>query len=141
MTNKTYSELIKIPTFKGRFQYLNLHGEVGFETFGFDRYLNQAFYKSNEWRRFRNSVIIRDNCCDLGVEGYDILNSKVIIHHINPITAEDIINRTDKLFSLENVICVTENTHRAIHYGDERIFLNEKTLTIRRPNDTCPWRL
>lgn len=140
MTNKTYSELIKIPTFEGRFQYLNLHGEVGFETFGFDRYLNQAFYKSNEWRRFRNSVIIRDNCCDLGIEGYDILNSKVIIHHINPITAEDIIYRTDKLFSLENVICVTENTHRAIHYGDERIFLNEKTLTIRRPNDTCPWR-
>ena len=138
MTNiKTYSELIQIPTFEERFEYLRLNGSVGQETFGFDRYLNQTFYRSNAWKKIRDFVIIRDNGCDLGVEGYEIYG-KILIHHMNPITANDIHRATDILLNPEYLICVTHNTHNAIHYGDDNLL--PKGPIIRTPNDTCPWR-
>lgn len=137
MKNKSYSELILIPDFLSRFNYLKLGGKVGEETFGYNRYLNQKFYASPEWKRFRDFIIVRDNGCDLGVEGYDI-NSIIYIHHINPITLKDIHNRSEMLLDPENVICVSRNTHEAIHYGDESIiFLG---ITERKANDTVPWR-
>lgn len=133
---KTYSELITIPTFLDRFKYLQMSGKVGIETFGRDRYLNQILYKSSEWKRFRNRIIIRDDGCDLATPGFDI-HGKIIIHHINPISVEDIINRSPCIFDEENVVCVSFNTHNAIHYGDESLLI----LPIeRRPNDTCPWK-
>lgn len=135
---KTYSELIKIPSFKERYNYLQLRGFVGKETFGHDRYLNQKLYKSDEWKRFRNKIIIRDNGCDLGCLGYEILEKIIIIHHINPITAEDIIRRDPSVFDSENVICTSLNTHNAIHYGDESLLITEPIE--RTKNDTCPWR-
>ena len=134
---KTYSELIRLPTFEERFEYLRLDGRVGEDTFGFDRYLNQLFYRSYEWRKIRDYVIVRDNACDLGVEGYDIYG-KVLIHHMNPITARDIESRTDLLLDPEYLICVTHDTHNAIHYGDENLLF--KAPIVRRPNDTCPWK-
>ena len=134
---KTYSELILLPTFEERFEYLRLDGRVGEDTFGFDRYLNQLFYRSYEWRKIRDHVIIRDNACDLGVEGYDIYG-KILIHHMNPITAKDIERRTDLLLDPEYLICVTHNTHNAIHYGDENLII--KTPIVRTKNDTCPWK-
>lgn len=137
MTIKTYSELILLPTFEERFEYLRLDGRVGEDTFGFDRYLNQLFYRSYEWRKIRDYVIVRDNGCDLGVEGYDIYG-KVLIHHMNPITAKDIENRTDLLLDPEYLICVTHDTHNAIHYGDENLII--KAPIERRPHDTCPWK-
>ena len=138
MTNiKTYSELIQIPTFEERFEYLRLNGSVGQETFGFDRYLNQTFYRSNAWKKIRDFVIIRDNGCDLGVDGYEIYD-KILIHHMNPITANDIHRATDILLNPEYLICVTHNTHNAIHYGDDNLL--PKGPIIRTPNDTCPWR-
>lgn len=136
-TIKTYSELILLPTFEQRFEYLRLDGRVGEDTFGFDRYLNQLFYRSYEWRKIRDHVIVRDNACDLGVEGYDIYG-KVLIHHMNPITARDIENRTDLLLNPEYLICVTHDTHNAIHYGDENLLI--KGPVIRTKNDTCPWK-
>lgn len=137
MINKTYSELIKIPTFKGRFEYLKLCGIVGEETFGHNRYLNQSFYHSKEWKDFRKDIIVRDNGCDLGLAGYDIFDS-IIIHHINPISVNDVINNTTLLLDKENVICVSETTHRAIHYSNENLFL---PVQIERTKfDTCPWR-
>ena len=138
MIIKSYSELIKIPTYKERFEYLKLDGIVGKDTFGYDRYLNQAFYNSPEWRRFRRDIIIRDNGCDLACEGYEI-RGKIILHHINPITQDDLIRRRrDVLFDPENIICVTHNTHNAIHYGDANLLI---TGPIERTaNDTCPWR-
>ena len=138
MIIKTYSELIKIPTYKERFEYLKLDGIVGKDTFGYDRYLNQAFYNSPEWRRFRRDIIIRDNGCDLACEGYEI-RGKIILHHINPITQDDLISRRrDVLFDPENIICVSHNTHNAIHYGDVNLLI---TGPIERTaNDTCPWR-
>lgn len=134
---KTYLGLIRIPTFEERYQYLRLLGTVGKETFGFKRWLNQEFYHSSEWQRFRNEIIVRDNGCDLGVEGFQIFGS-VIIHHINPITYEDIVNNNPCVFDPNNVISTKHTTHNAIHYGDEK-FLS-KPLIERTKNDTCPWR-
>ena len=138
MTNiKTYSELITIPTFEERFEYLKLDGQVGVETFGFNRYLNQAFYKSDEWLSIRDYVITRDNGCDLGMEGYEIYG-RILIHHINPITKDDIIQRSRILLDPENLITTVKRTHDAIHYGDSNLLM--KAPIERRKNDTCPWR-
>ena len=134
---RTYSELIKIPTFLERFKYLKLNGSVGVDTFGFDRYLNQTFYRSYEWKRLRNDVIVRDMGCDLGLEGYDIFD-KILVHHMNPIGPDDIIHRSDYLLDPEFLICTSKLTHDAIHYGDEQILYHDPV--IRTPGDTCPWR-
>lgn len=137
MSIKTYSEMITFSTFEERYLYLRLQGKVCEETFGFDRYINQIFYKSEEWRSIRNYIIVRDNGCDLGIEGRDI-HSRIFIHHMNPIRKEDILKRSDFVLNPEYLICTTKNTHDAIHYGDINL------LTIdpidRKPNDTCPWR-
>ena len=134
---RSYSELISIPTFKERYEYLRLFGKVGKETFGYDRYLNQVLYTSDEWRRFRRDIIIRDNGRDLGCEGYE-LQSRIIVHHINPITVEDVLNRSRMVFDPDNVISVSHNTHQAIHYGDESLL---PLLPVERSRyDTCPWK-
>lgn len=135
---RTYSELIQISTFIERFRYLQLGGQVGVETFGYDRYLNQILYRTAEWKRFRNEIIVRDNGCDLGCEGYDIVGQKILVHHINPISVEDVLRRDPKVFDPENVISTTLNTHNAIHYSDESLLVTEPIE--RKPNDTCPWR-
>ena len=134
---KTYSELSKLKTFKERFEYLKLDGLIGEETFGWDRYLNQVFYKSLEWRSTRDKIIVRDNGRDLGVEGYDIFG-KIIIHHMNPMSLGDIANRNPDIFNPEYLVCVSHETHNAIHYGDT----NQLNLgpIERTANDTCPWR-
>lgn len=137
MIFKSYSELILLPTFKERFRYLELGGKVGEETFGFQRWANQQLYHSSEWLRFRDDVIIRDNGCDLGVEGYEIAGA-VLIHHLNPITYEDVINRAPCVFDMDNVICTQLSTHNAIHYGDESLLIQMPTQRSR--NDTCPWK-
>ena len=134
---RTYSELITLPTFKERFEYLRLDGIVGKDTFGFDRYMNQIFYKSKEWQSLRNQIIIRDNGCDLGLEGYEI-QGKILIRHMNPITPEDIINRSDYLLNPDFLTSTMLSTHNAIHYGDESLIARE--LIERIKNDTCPWR-
>lgn len=136
-TIRTYSELITLPTFEERYQYLRLQGLVGEATFGFDRYLNQVLYRSQKWRSIRDKIIIRDNGCDLGVEGYDIYD-RIIIHHMNPITLDDIENETEFLYNPEFLICTTHNTHNAIHYGDEGLLITGPI--VRTKNDTCPWR-
>lgn len=132
-----YSELITFPTFEERFKYLQLNGKVGKDTFGFDRYLNQVFYRSQRWKRTRDQVIIRDNGCDLGMEGRDICG-KILIHHMNPITLEDIERESEYLLDPEFLICVTHNTHNAIHYGDENLII--RLPKERSLNDTCPWK-
>lgn len=137
MSIKTYSELIALPTFEERYQYLKLDGSVGVETFGFDRYLNQNFYRSTAWKRVRDEVIVRDNGCDLGIEDR-IIRGKILIHHMNPINDKDILNLTDILLNPEYLICVTHATHNAIHYGDEDLLI--KGPIIRTKNDTCPWK-
>ena len=137
MNVKTYSGLILLPTFKERFEYLSLVGKPGNETFGFDRYLNQRFYVSREWQQFRNKVIARDEGCDLGMPDRPI-QGKVIIHHIVPLTVKDFDEQTDALFNMDNVICVSHNTHNAIHYGDYSLIPQDPIE--RKPNDTCPWR-
>ena len=137
MNIRTYSELIKLPTFEQRFEYLNLSGAVGQETFGFDRYLNQNFYRSTEWKRIRDQVIVRDNGCDLGIEDRMICG-KILIHHMNPINDKDILNMTDILLNPEYLICVSHMTRNAIHYGDENLLI--KNPIVRFKNDTCPWR-
>lgn len=138
-TTKSYSSLITLPTFEERFRYLKLGGSIGEETFGFDRYLNQVFYSTLEWRNFRRDMIIRDMGCDLGIQDREI-GGIIILHHINPISMSDIRQRNiNILLNPENVICVSFNTHNAIHYGDESI-LTPSSLVERRPNDTCPWR-
>lgn len=137
MSIRTYSELIKIPTFIERFRYLKLEGQVGRETFGYDRYLNQILYTSEEWKRFRREIVIRDNACDLACEGFDIVGP-VLVHHLDPITVEDVLNRHPKIFDPENVILTTLNTHNAIHYGDESLLVTGPVE--RTKNDTCPWR-
>ena len=137
-TIKTYSELITLPTFEERFAYLQLDGRVGEDTFGFDRYLNQYLYQRNpKWKAARNQVIIRDNGCDLGIEGREI-HGKIIVHHMNPITIEDLERESEFIFDPEYLICVTHNTHNAIHYGDENLLM--KGPIVRTKNDTCPWR-
>lgn len=138
MSIKCYSELMSLSTFIERYRYLKLGGSVGKETFGYDRYLNQTLYRSPEWKRFRRDIIIRDNGCDLGCEGYDIVG-KILIHHIEPITIEDIIKRNPKIFDPENVISTQLMTHNAIHYGDESLLITEPV--VRKPNDTCPWKI
>ena len=136
---RTYSELIRLPTFIARYRYLQLGGKVGDITFGFERYLNQDFYKNDpDWKAVRRAVIIRDNGCDLGMEGYDILDAPIIVHHMNPLTEYDIIHRTKYLLDPEYLISTIDNTHKAIHYGDESLLITEPV--IRRKNDTCPWR-
>lgn len=137
MSIKTYSELITIPTFEERFEYLQLKGSVGKDTFGYDRHVNQVLYRSPEWKRLRNQIIIRDCGCDLACEGYDI-HSKVLIHHLNPITVEDVLARSRKVFDPDNLVCVSHNTHNAIHYGDVDLLVTGPI--IRTKNDTCPWR-
>ena len=137
MSIRTYSELITLPTFKERFRYLQLGGKVGEDTFGHDRYLNQMFYTSDEWRRIRRDVIVRDNGCDLGIQDREI-HGLIIIHHMNPITIEDIINRSEFLLNPEYLISTVKNTHDAIHFSDERILITDPIE--RRPNDTCPWK-
>lgn len=137
LMNKTYLELSQLKTFEERFKYLQLNGAVGQDTFGFNRYLNQALYGSKEWRKVRNEVIIRDNGCDLGVYGYDICD-RILIHHLNPITVDDILNRNPEVFDLNNLICVSHRTHNAIHYGDEDLLITN--VNERSKNDTCLWR-
>ncbi len=134
---KTYSELSGLKTFEDRFRYLQLNGIVGKETFGFDRFLNQQFYNSQEWKSVRDFVIIRDGGCDLGITGYDI-HGKIFIHHMNPILPKDIETGSEFLLNPEYLIATTHNTHNAIHYGDETLLLSAPTE--RRRNDTCPWR-
>ena len=137
ITNRSYYALIQIPNYLDRFNYLKLRGSVGKETFGFDRYLNQALYRSPEWKRFRRDMILRDNGCDLACEGYEI-GGKRLLHHINPITIEDIMSRSSSIFDPNNVICVSMNTHNAIHYGDESLLVVGPIE--RTPYDTCPWK-
>lgn len=137
MLLKSYRNLILLPTILDRFEYLRIKANVGDSTFGFDRFINQDFYQSREWRQVRMKVIARDEGCDLGIPEYPI-GGKVIIHHINPITAEDIENASDLLFDMDNLICVSESTHNAIHFGDETLLPAEPI--IRLPGDTCPWR-
>lgn len=137
MSIKTYSELIQLRTFEERFRYLKLDGRVGEDTFGFDRYMNQVFYRSARWRALRDEIIIRDNGCDLGIMGRDIYG-KILIHHMNPLSVRDIMDESDFLMNPEYLITTTHNTHNAIHYGDE-----SKLISVpvdRTPNDTCPWR-
>lgn len=137
MTIKTYSELIKLPTFLDRYRYLRLDGRVGKDTFGFDRYMNQIFYRSQRWKAVRDHVIIRDNGCDLGIEGHEIYG-RVLIHHMNPISMEDIEKESEFLLDPEFLISTIHNTHNAIHYGDESLLITAPVE--RRRNDTCPWR-
>lgn len=139
MTRKirTYSEMMLLSTFEDRFDYLKLGGAVGVDTFGADRIFGQAFYHSTEWKRIRDSVIVRDNGCDLAVPDREI-HSKIIIHHMNPISIADLDEGNPDIFNPEFLVCVTNNTHQAIHYGDTYL-LAEKPKE-RRPNDTCPWR-
>lgn len=134
---RTYSELITLPTFEDRFKYLKLDGNIGEETFGFDRYLNQSFYKSHEWRRVRDEVITRDMGCDLAIEDMEIFG-RIIIHHMNPIRATDIVHSTDILLNPEFLITTTKRTHDAIHFGDIDILYSKPI--VRSPGDTCPWR-
>lgn len=136
-TIKTYSELITLPTFEERYEYLRLKGVVGKDTFGFDRYLNQNFYRSTEWKRIRDFVIVRDNGCDLGIEDR-VIYGKILIHHMNPITDQDIIHATDALLNPEYLISVTHTTHNAIHYGDVDLLVTAPIVRTR--NDTCPWK-
>lgn len=135
--SKCYSELIRLPTFIERYRYLKLDGVVGEDTFGFRRWLNQVLYNSQEWKNFRREINRRDNGCDLAMPGFEIYGP-VIIHHINPITYEDVLYRRDCLFDPENTILTQLGTHNAIHYGDESL-LNIGPVE-RAPNDTCPWR-
>lgn len=136
---RTYSELIKLPTFKERYEYLRLGGRVGEDTFGFDRYLNQLFYTSPEWRQLRNRIITRDGGCDLGIPEREIQKGvPILIHHMNPITVDDILNRSEFLLNPEYLICTIKNTHDAIHYGDSELLYQDPI--VRSKNDTCPWR-
>lgn len=134
---KTYTELSRLQTFEERFLYLMLNGKVGGSTFGSHRYLNQRWYTSNEWIRIKDYIISRDNGCDLGIEGREI-NRNIIIHHINPITIDDIVNHTYALTDPDNLISTVLRTHNAIHYGDDSILLLEPIQ--RSKNDTCPWK-
>lgn len=148
MRTRTYSELSQLSTFEERFEYLRLDGEVGMETFGFDRYLNQMLYNSQRWRSVRNEVIVRDNACDLGVEGYEISGCydkdknyhrpKIIIHHMRPITKQEVLDRDPVIFDPEYLITTTLQTHNAIHYGTDACL--RRGPVTRSLNDTCPWK-
>lgn len=133
---RTYSELISIPTFGERYKYLKLNGSVGQDTFGFDRIVNQKFYHSSEWRNLRNKIIVRDEACDLAMPEHE-LHSRIIIHHMNPIRLQDIVDLTEYVMNPEYLICVSHNTHNAIHYGDESMI---QDYVARSRNDTCPWK-
>lgn len=135
---RTYTELSRLKTFEERFNYLQLKGTVGKDTFGFDRIFNQMFYKSTEWKSVRNYVIVRDNGCDLGIDGHEIYEQRIIIHHMNPILLSDIEQRTDILLDPEYLITTIHNTHNAIHYGDASLL--QRLPVERHKNDTCPWR-
>lgn len=133
---RTYSELRRLQTFEERYHYLALRGVVGESTFGFDRYMNQKFYTSWEWKRARDIVIVRDNGCDLGMEGFEI-HSRILIHHMNPLVADDLLHGNEDIVNPEFLITTTHKTHNAIHYGDERLL--PQPLTVRRPGDTKLW--
>lgn len=135
---RTYTELIQLPTFEERYRYLRLGGLVGQDTFGFDRWLNQKFYRSPEWKRIRRDVIIRDEGRDLAMPGYE-LDGNIFVHHMNPITAEDLENVSEIILNPEYLVCVSKRTHDAIHFGD--VSLLPKLPTVRTPNDMCPWKL
>lgn len=135
---RSYTELSRLQTFEERFEYLRLDGEVGKDTFGFDRIFNQRFYSSMDWKRIRDKVIIRDNGCDLGVEGHGIYGQRIVIHHLNPISLEDLEYRTEILLNPEYLITTIHSTHNAIHYGD--IDLIVRAPIERTKNDTCPWK-
>ena len=135
---RTYSDLCKLVSFEERYSYLKLNGSIGEETFGFDRFINQSFYKSREWKSIRDFIIIRDNGCDLGLIGHDI-RGKIIIHHMNPISKNDIVTGSDLLLKPEFLISTTHETHNAIHYGDEKLLMSNSVIE-RLPNDTCPWK-
>ena len=138
MIIRTYKELSRLTTFEDRFNYLKLNGQVGKDTFGFDRIFNQRFYKSKEWQAVRDFVMIRDNGCDLGMDGHEIYGQHIIIHHMNPISLDDISNSTEFLLNPEYLITTIHNTHNAIHYGDVNLLI---TAPIERSkNDTCPWK-
>lgn len=137
MKIRTYSELVTLPTFEERYEYLKLAGRVGEDTFGFDRYLNQVFYRSKEWKSIRDHVILRDHGCDLGIEGREIYG-RILIHHMNPITKEDVLQRSDLLLNPEYLISTVKQTHDAIHYGDSKLLIKEPVE--RSKHDTCPWR-
>ncbi len=134
---RTYSELCLLPTFRERYEYLKLQGIVGEETFGFDRYMNQFFYRSPEWRAIRDEVIARDEGCDLGIPGREIFD-RIIIHHMNPISPEDIRDRSDFLLNPDFLIVTTHRTHQAIHYGNEELLVQDEV--VRFKNDMCPWK-
>lgn len=134
---RCYRELIRLKTFDERFEYLKLKGIVGEATFGYDRYLNQLLYTSGEWRRIRRDIILRDNGCDLAVKGYDIPDI-IIVHHMNPISVEDLIDFSEDVINPEYLICVSHDTHNAIHYGDKSLLTREPIE--RKPGDTCPWK-
>ena len=135
--NRCYSELIQLPTFKERYEYLRLGGLVGQDTFGFDRYLNQKFYRSPEWKHVRRDVIIRDEGRDLAMEGYELGNN-IFVHHMNPISVQDLENVSDWVFNPEFLVCVSKQTHDAIHFGDASLL--PKLPVERTPNDMCPWK-
>lgn len=135
---KRYSDLIKYKTFMERFNYLKMQGRVAEETFGLERQLNQTLYRSPEWKKVRRDILVRDSGCDLGIDGREI-SDQPIIHHINPITVKDILERNECLFDPENLITVSKMTHNAIHYGDENLM--QMDIQERRPGDTCPWKL
>lgn len=138
MNIRTYTELSQIKTYEERFEYLSLDGRVGEDTFGFDRYLNQQLYQSQEWKRVRDLVIMRDNGCDLGMEDYDIFGT-IHVHHMNPISTSDILNQSEYLLNPEYLICVSLDTHNAIHYGNKE-YLKRNQVVQRTPNDHCPWK-
>lgn len=138
MRIRSYTELSQLKTFDERFTYLQLNGRVGRDTFGFDRIFNQRFYRSQEWKSLRDFVIVRDNGCDLGVEGHEIYGSRIIIHHMNPISLEDIEKSSSFLLDPEYLITTIHRTHNAIHYGDESLLIRDPIERVR--NDTCPWR-
>ena len=137
MNSRTYSELISLLTFQERFKYLQIKSSVGKETFGFDRYLNQILYSSQEWKILRDRIIVRDNGCDLGVDGFDI-EGRILIHHMNPISKEDILRRSKFLLDPEYLITTVKNTHDAIHFGNEDLLYTG--IVERSPNDMCPWK-
>lgn len=136
MKTRCYTDLRLLTGFEERFEYLKLGGEVGKDTFGFDRWINQRFYKSPEWRRIRRDVIIRDEGRDLGVEGYELQN-EIYVHHMNPMLPKDIVDASEWILNPEYLICCSFDTHNAIHYGDASLL---PKVIERKPNDTCPWK-